>query len=124
MLKKLYLWLREKVAGEELRELAELKKRLGEARSYMREDPRVVDTVDWISGKNKSDIRGFRDHYRFKYTAIARSLPNLKYSREELIKSQPKYYRTRDTSELTSGSPSLTINDELGSSNVVPFPRD
>lgn len=119
MLEKLYLWLRKKVAGNELNELAVLKQRLSEMKSYMRSEPKIVEAVDWIAGNNPSNIQGFRDDFRFRYTS--RPTP---YYHERLLKSEPKYYGAHDASELCPQSVKSTIDDEPSPSNVVQFPRE
>lgn len=117
MLNKFYLWLRKKVAGDELNELAVLKQRLSEMKSYMRYEPKIVEAVDWIAGENSSNIQGFRDNFRFRHTT--RPTP---YHYDRLIKSAPKYYQTHDASELCPQT--RDIDNEPHPPNVVLFPRD
>ncbi|BAW98235.1 hypothetical protein [Vibrio phage pTD1] len=120
MLNKFYLWLREKIAGKELNELAELKQRLSEMKSYMGTEPKIVEAVDWIAGENKSNIQGFRDSFRFRYILRHRSP---QHYREQVLKSTPKYYGSRDASELIPEPVNPNVDDEPSSSNVVKFPR-
>lgn len=117
MLEKFYLWLRKKVAGDELNELAVLKQRLSEMKSYMRSEPKIVEAVDWIAVENPSNIQGFRDNFRFRYTSHPTP-----YYHEQLLKSSPKHYQSRDASELCPQS--RDNDDEPQPPNVVLFPRD
>lgn len=119
MLKKFYLWLREKIAGDELDELATLKKRLSEMKSYMRCEPKIVEAVDWIAGENLSSIQGFRDNFRFRHMTRPNPTP---YYREQLLRSGPKYYGTHDASELRP--PTRGVDNEPSPPNVILFPRN